>query len=121
MAGANHFALLESNDPGDTRLADLGNKNQQQQPAANLTQELFGTAYPSAWKVIRKRERQHGGAVPANARDGATTGGAWTDKKKGAGLQDGARKQQGGAAANDQAPAPRLYDPAQFPSLDSLK
>ncbi|KAF8702952.1 hypothetical protein HU200_032456 [Digitaria exilis] len=119
MAGANHFSLLESNDPGDTRLADLGNTNQQQQPAANLTQELFGTAYPSAWKVIRKRERQQGGAGPANARDGATTGGARTDKKKGAGRQDAVTRKQ--AAAKDEAPAPRLYDPAQFPALNSLK
>ena len=65
MAGAsNHFALLESDDPGDTR---LDNKNPQQ-PAANLAQELFGRAYPSARRVIRSRERQQSGAGPANAR-----------------------------------------------------
>jgi hypothetical protein len=66
MAGANHFSLLESDDPGDTRLDD---KNQQQ-PTASLAQELFGRAYPSARRIIRSRERQQIGADPANAGDG---------------------------------------------------
>ncbi|CAL5026580.1 unnamed protein product [Urochloa decumbens] len=112
MAGGNHFALLESDDPGDTR---LDNKNQQQ-PAASLTQELFGRAYPSAWKIIRNRERQQqngaaAGQAKKNAKDGVA-GGARTDKKKGAGRQDGGR-----AAAENEARALRLFDLAQFPSL----
>ncbi|CAN6249269.1 unnamed protein product [Urochloa humidicola] len=116
MAGGNHFALLESNDPGDTRLADLNNK---QQPAANLTQELFGRAYPSAWKIIRSREKQQSGGAsgPASATDGAT-GGARTKMNA---QQGGAKKKGGrhanGAAKSDEAPAPKLYDMAQFPSL----
>jgi hypothetical protein len=112
MAGTNHFALLESDDPGDTRLDD---KNQQQ-PAASLAQELFGGAYPSARRIIRNRERQQSGAGPANATDG----GART--KKNAAKQGGARKQgsdrtNGAAVGDDEAPAPRLYDLNQFPSL----
>nr|TKW05308.1 hypothetical protein SEVIR_7G166903v2 [Setaria viridis] len=106
----NHFALLESDDRGDTRLDD---KNQQQ-PAASLAQELFGRAYPSARRIIRNRERQQSGAGQANARDG----GARTKKNA---QQGGARKQGGGrangAAVDAEAPAPRLYDPNQFPSL----
>ncbi|PVH35543.1 hypothetical protein PAHAL_7G210700 [Panicum hallii] len=119
MAGANHFALLESDDPGDDTRLD--NKSQQQ-PAANLAQELFGRAYPSARRIIRNRERQQSGAGPANARDdGAAAGGARAKNAQ----QGGARKQgQGGgrqaneAAVDDEAPAPRLYDLAQFPSLE---
>ncbi|CAL5016055.1 unnamed protein product [Urochloa decumbens] len=112
MAGGNHFALLESNDPGDTRLADINNKPQ---PAASLTQELFGGAYPSAWKVIRKREKQQSGASgPASAKDDGAP------RAKNA-QQGGAKKKGGrhanGAAAGDEAPALRLYDLAQFPSL----
>ncbi|CAL5031162.1 unnamed protein product [Urochloa decumbens] len=112
MAGVNHFALLESNDPGDTRLAHINNK---QQPAASITQELFGRAYPSAWKIIRNREKQQqsGASGPASATDG--------DRAKNA-QQGGAKKKGGGrhanvAAAGAEAPAPRLYDLAQFPSL----
>ncbi|CAL5026578.1 unnamed protein product [Urochloa decumbens] len=124
MAGGNHFALLESNDPGDTRLADI---NKKPQPAASLTQELFGGAYPSAWKVrpppmstiggglIRKREKQQSGASGlASAKDDGAP------RAKNA-QQGGAKKKGGrhanGAAAGDEAPAPRLYDLAQFPSL----
>ncbi|CAN6276219.1 unnamed protein product [Urochloa humidicola] len=118
MAGGNHFALLESNDPGDTRLADINNK---QQPAASLTQELFGKAYPSAWKVIRNREKQQqqqsGALGPASAAPDAATGGARAKNAQ----QGGAKKKGGrhgnGAAAGDEALAPRLYDLAQFPSL----
>ncbi|CAN6240060.1 unnamed protein product [Urochloa humidicola] len=116
MAGGNHFALLKSDDPGDTH---LDNKNQQE-PAANLTAELFGKAYPSAWKIIRTRERQqqNGAGQAKITKDGVAAGGARADKKKG-----GARKLQGGRDANngaavaDEAPALRLFDPAQFPSL----
>ncbi|CAL5068746.1 unnamed protein product [Urochloa decumbens] len=111
MAGGNHFALLESDDPGDTR---LDNKNQPQ-PAASLTQELFGRAYPSAWKIVRNRERQQqngaAGQTKKSAKDGVA-GGARTDKKKGAGRQDGGR-----AAVENEARALRLFDLAQFPSL----
>ncbi|CAO2035666.1 unnamed protein product [Urochloa humidicola] len=114
MAGGNHFALLESNDPGDTRLADLNNK---QQPAANLTQELFGSAYPSAWKIIRNREKQQSGGAsgPASATDGAT-GGARTKNAQQGGAKKGGRHANR-AATSDEAPAPKLYDLAQFPSL----
>ncbi|CAN6235552.1 unnamed protein product, partial [Urochloa humidicola] len=79
-----------------------------------LTQELFGRAYPSAWKIIRNRERQqqNGGAGQAkNAKDGVA-GGVRTDKKKGAGRQDG-----GAAVENEATRALRLFDLAQFPSL----
>ncbi|CAN6240061.1 unnamed protein product [Urochloa humidicola] len=116
MAGGNHFALLESNDPGDTLLADLNNK--QQPAAANLTQDLFGRAYPSAWKIIRNREKQQssGASGPASATDGAT-GGARTKNAQ----QGGAKKKGGrhanGAATSGEVPAPKLYDLAQFPSL----
>ncbi|CAN6228742.1 unnamed protein product [Urochloa humidicola] len=113
MAGGNHFALLERDDPGDTHL-----DNKKQEPAANLTAEIFGKAYPSAWKIIRNRERQqqNGAGQVKSTKDGVV-GGARTDKKKG-----GARKLQGGGDANgaavaDEAPALRLFDPAQFPSL----
>ena len=106
---ANAFVLLESNDPGDTR---LDNKNPQQ-PAANLAQELFGRAYPSARRVIRSRERQQSGAGPANARaKDAQQGGAV--KQQG---RQGGRHANGAAAVDDEPPAPRLYDLAQFPSL----
>jgi hypothetical protein len=45
---------LEGDDPDDTRLADLDSKNnQQQQPDANLAQELIDRAYPSGGRIIR--------------------------------------------------------------------
>ncbi|CAD6263152.1 unnamed protein product [Miscanthus lutarioriparius] len=110
-AGANHFALLETDDPGDTRL------EQPQAAPSSLTQELFGRAYPSAWEIMRNRQEQQYSASPANAK-------ARADSKKGAqGQGSSARKQQGGRHANgaavndDDAPAPRLYDLAEFPSL----
>ncbi|CAL5068747.1 unnamed protein product [Urochloa decumbens] len=117
MAGGNHFALLESNDPGDTRLADINNK---QQPAASLTQELFGGAYPSAWKIIRNREKQHQSRAsgPASATDGGATGGTRTkNAQQGGGAKKKGGRHANGAAAGDEPPAPRLYDLAQFPSL----
>ncbi|CAO2035663.1 unnamed protein product [Urochloa humidicola] len=63
-----YFPWLADDGPGDTCLADLDNKNQQQQqPAANLTQEqeLFSNAYPSAPKII------------LNGKDGGVDGDAW--------------------------------------------
>lgn len=116
-AGANHFALLERDDPGDTRL------EQPQAAPASLTEELFGRAYPSAWEIMRNRQKQqqYGAPPAANAK-------ARADSKKGAqgqgqGHGSSARKQKGcrhangSAAVNDGAPAPKLYDLAEFPSL----
>jgi hypothetical protein len=111
-AAANHFALLETDDPGDTRL------EQPQAAPASLTEELFGRAYPSAWEIMRNRQKQQYSAPPAaNAK-------ARADSKKGEqGQGSSARKQQGGRHANgtavndNDAPAPRLYDLAEFPSL----
>jgi hypothetical protein len=112
-AGANHFALLETDDPGDTRV------EQPQAAPASLTEQLFGRAYPSAWEIMRNRQQCDSAPPAANAKARADS------KKKGAqGKGSSARKQkQGGRHANgaavkdDDAPAPRLYDLAEFPSL----
>ena len=127
-ATANHFALLDGDDPGDTRLADMDSKKQQQAAPASLTEEFFGGAYPSAWKVIKNREKQQCGGGCANARDGATTAAGGCARAGGSkkGAQGKGTKQLGGrhahgngaAAVDGEAPAPRLYDLAQFPSLN---
>ena len=108
-AGTNHFALLETDDPGDTRL------EQPQAAPASLTEQLFGKAYPSAWEIMRNRQKQQYSAPPANAK-------ARAGSKKGAEGSSARKQGQGGrhangAAVNDDAPAPRLYDLAEFPSL----
>jgi hypothetical protein len=96
----------------------------QQQPPApvNLTQILFGNAYPSGRALIHKNRQLKQNAL-AKAK-----GGAPTDDKKNGGQPNGAAVKDAPAPLQQEPPAapvkpvlppppPKLEDSAQFPSL----
>ena len=134
MAGVkpsvNLFASLDRNDPGD-----LDTDKSTATPAASLTQELFGHAYPSARDyVIRQNQLERQAWAEKRAADRAKTaggGGAKQQSGMSGGRNNGApRRQQPSLAAKKvpagqdkatpatvQAPPPSLYDINQFPSL----
>ncbi|KAL6652440.1 hypothetical protein ACP70R_011365 [Stipagrostis hirtigluma subsp. patula] len=95
------------------------NHKQQQQPAAafkaktgtaagstaNLTEELFGRAYPSARYLIYQNRKPK---APANEKDGAAAGGAEAQDKKGG---QEAEWQQVGRSKRAVPPAPAQEQP----------
>lgn len=101
---------------------------QQHSPApVNLTQILFGNAYPSPRGLIYKNRTQN---AAANAKDGGAGGATrTTDDKTGVHANGAATKKHDGPAPVQEepaapvkpvlppAPAPSLDDSAQFPSL----
>ncbi|CAO2035667.1 unnamed protein product [Urochloa humidicola] len=100
---------------------------QQQAPTpANLTQILFGNAYPSARALIHKHRQEKLNAL-AKAKEGAA-GGAPTDDKQKGGKPNGASAKDAPVPVQEEPPAPvkpvlppppppSLEDSAQFPSL----
>ena len=114
MAGVkpsvNLFAFLDRNDPGDLEVA-----KSTATPAASLTQQLFGHAYPSAREyIIRQNQLERQAWAEKRAADRAKTAG-------GGGAKQAAKKVPAGqdqaTPATVQAPPPSLYDINQFPSL----
>jgi hypothetical protein len=152
MAGhkpsVNHFAFLDRSDPGDKCLSDFDAAKNAATPAASLTQELFGNAYPSARDYIIRRNQLERQAAQAKRRaakvqaDGAKLGGysnGSSRQQQQPGMsggykpsynQNGAsrRQQQPGVAQGMEAPLapvqapppqpPSLYDINEFPSLN---